>query len=401
VPSDPPVAGRRRGAWLRAVRAVAKKELLETRRDRRTLIAAVLLPAVTMPLVVLAMPLLAQRQQQEVRDRPARVAVVGAAAAALAASGTAAASLRVVAVANPRRALLEGAVEVVIEETGAAGQRPRRLVVLFDESRPASAAAVNKVVAAAARLAQDELEAALRARGTTTLDVLTSVVEPRSLASPERMGGALLATVLPFFVAIWLLLGGQYAALDVGVGERERGSLEALLVTPPARSALVTGKFLAVLVPALLALAVMLLAATASLAAGGGFLPSGPVRIALLPVQVGLVGVVGFALAALLSAAQLVVSLAARTLREAQQAFAGLYLIVAVPSMLVALLDGAPGGRAAGVVPVLNAAAALRQILIGWPDAGLLVATTCSLVVLAAATLVWGSRLLHAGFPNR
>jgi sodium transport system permease protein len=378
---------------------VAAKELLETRRDRRTLVAAVLLPAITMPLVVLAMPLLVQRQQQAVRDRPARVAAVGPGARALAAAGEAAGRLRLVESLDARGALLEGRVDAVVEEADP-GSQPVRLALLFDGSRPASAAAVEKVLAVAARAAQQALEEAAHSRGTTAADVLTVTVEPRDLASPERMGGALLATVVPFFVAVWVLLGGQYAALDVGVGERERGSLEALLITPPARTALVAGKFLAVLGPALLALGVMLAAATVSVAAGGERLPSGPARIALSPWQIAQIGAIGLALAALLSAAQLAVSLGARTLREAQQAFAGLYLAVAIPSMAAAVVGEGPS-RLGVLIPVFNAAVAFRRILLGTPEPAWLAATAGSLLALAGLILLWGAALLQAGAPNR
>ncbi|MDR7455588.1 MAG: ABC transporter permease subunit [Armatimonadota bacterium] len=401
MPTGPSAAASRRWAWARAARAVAAKELLEARRDRRTLVAAVLLPAVTMPLVVLAMPLLLQRQQQAVRDRPARVAAVGPGAQALAAAGQAAGRLRLVDAADARQALLVGLVDAVVEDTGEATGRSRRLALLFDGSRPASAAAVEKLLAVTARIAQHELEDALRARGTTVTEVLSISMDARDIASPERMGGALLATVLPFFVAVWALLGGQYAALDVGVGERERGSLEALLVTPPARTALVAGKFLAVLGPALLALGVMLTAATVSLAAGGRWLPTGPVRIALGPGQIAQIGTVGLALAALLSAGQLAVSLVARTLREAQQAFAGLYLAVAIPSMAAAMVDEGLPGQLGAVIPVFNAAVAFRHILLGTPQPVWFAATAGSLLALAGLVLLWGTTALQTDAPNR
>ncbi|MCL6553047.1 MAG: hypothetical protein K6W08_08000, partial [Firmicutes bacterium] len=51
------------GRWWRAERAVAAKELAEARRDRRTVVAAVLLPALLMPVAVFVVPMLASRQQ--------------------------------------------------------------------------------------------------------------------------------------------------------------------------------------------------------------------------------------------------------------------------------------------------------------------------------------------------
>lgn len=375
--------------------AVFRKEMVEAFRDRRTLIAAVVLPALTMPVVVLAMPVLVHRQQAALRDRPARVAVEGGDASGLAAFGFDEGTLSLVSVPRPRAALLRGEIDAVLVDEGAAPGRPRAVTVLYDETRPASSAAVQKVSQVAARLALRDLETAARARGADPAGLFSVVVAPRNVAPPERTGGALLATALPFFLAVWLLLGGQHAAIDVGVGERERGSLEALLATPPPRTALVGGKFLAVLAPSLLAVGVMLAAGVTTLALGGRLLSAGPVAVSLpIWVLVRLL-LVGAALGGFLSAAQLALSLGASTLREAQQAFAGLYLVVALPVMLLPFLGDWAGQPWAVLVPVLNAAMAFRAILAAEIPPGVLLATLASLVVLTVPVFLGGARLLE------
>jgi len=70
-------------------------------------------------------------------------------------------------------------------------------------------------------------------------------VEERDLADP-RARAAQLTAMLPFFVLMAVLYGALNAALDTTAGERERGSLEPLLMNPAPRSALVIGKWGAV-----------------------------------------------------------------------------------------------------------------------------------------------------------
>ncbi len=385
----------RPGRWRRAVLAVFRKELIETLRDRRTLIAALVLPALTMPIVVLAMPVLAQRQQAVLRDRPVRIAVEGGDAGGLLTLGFDEGAFSLVSVPRPRAALLRGEVDAVLVDEGRAPGKPRVVAVLYDETRLASAAAVPRINQVASHLARRDLEAAARSGGVDPAGLISVVVDPRNIAPPERAGGALLATALPFFLAVWLLLGGQYAALDVGVGERERGSLEALLISPPARTALVAGKFLAVLVPALLAVAVMLVSGIVTLALGSRLLTASPVAVSLPAGVATRLLLVGIALGGLLSAAQLSISLAARTLREAQQAFTGLYLVVALPVMLVPLLGDWMGRPWAALVPVLNAALAFRATLAAELPLGTLLATLGSLAALTVPVLLWGVRLLE------
>ncbi len=382
----------RPGHWRRAAMAVFRKEMRETLRDRRTLVAAVVVPAIIMPLVVLAMPALARRQETALRERPARIAVEGGDASGLAAAGFNERIFSIVSTASPRGALQRGEVDAVLVDEGSRA-RPRRVTVLFDDTRQASRAAVEKVTQVAARLALRELQAAARGQGLSLEQLLPVVIEPRPLVS-SRAGGALLGTALPFFLAVWLLLGGQYAALDVGVGERERGSLDALLVSPPPRGAIVAGKFLAVLVPAVVAAVVMVAASLVSLRLGAPLLgdqaaPSFSAGVA------GRLLLVGVALGGLLSAVQLVLSLGARSLREAQQAFTGLYLLVALPVMLVPLLDD--GGERAWMplVPVLNAGLAFRDVLAGRALASQLGITVGVLVLAAAPILLLGARILE------
>jgi sodium transport system permease protein len=379
--------------WWQAAVAVFRKELTETIRDRRTLMAALVLPAIMMPLVVLVLPVMIQRQQDALRNRPARVAASGQSAAALAAVGVSDGTLVLVQVSDLRRALLRGEVDAALLQSTMPGRRPAVVTVLYDETRPASQAAVQKVGQLAARIALRDLEDAARARGADPSALLSIALDQQNVATPERAGGALLATGLPLFVAIWAMLGGQYAALDVGVGERERGSLDALRMTPPARSALAAGKFLAVLTPAILATVVMLASALATLAVGGRALGPDAVRLAVSPGAAFTILAAGASLAAALSASQLAVSLGARTLREAQQAFAALYVIVVVPVLMEPFVaPSTPPGTA--LVPILNAVRAVRMALTGGAPPGFVAVTVVVLLGLAAAIVAASARLI-------
>lgn len=380
---------------------IFRKELLEVVRDRRTLAAAVLLPAILMPVAVLVMPVLARRQQAAVADRPARVAVVGGDTTGLAARGFDDRVFSLVSVPDPRAALLAGTVDAVLVDEGPAQGGPRIVAVLYDETRPRSAAAAQKAAQVAARLVLQDLETAARERGLDPMGLIRMVVEPRNVATPRRMGGALLGTALPFFLAVWLLLGGQYAALDAGVGERERGSLEALLVAPQSRWAIVCGKLLSVLAPAVLALVTMLASGTAAARLGARWLASEPVEVAIGLPAIGWLLFIGLALAGLLSAAQLGVSLAARTLREAQQGFTGLYLLVAIPVMLMPFLGDLGDWPGVWAVPVLNAALAFQAIFAEAALPARLLATAGSLALLAVLAMAWGVRTLERAAPAK
>ena len=90
---------------------------------------------------------------------------------------------------------------------------------------------------------QATLRLAVRGVAAATLEVVR--VEERDLADPATRA-AQLATMVPFFVLMAVLYGALNAALDTTAGERERGSLEPLLMNPAPRLSIVLGKWGAV-----------------------------------------------------------------------------------------------------------------------------------------------------------
>jgi sodium transport system permease protein len=84
----------------------------------------------------------------------------------------------------------------------------------------------------------------LQLRGVSPLLSLPVGVNEVDVATPTGRAVVVLG-FMTYFVLFALLMGGLYLAIDSTAGERERGSLEALLSLPVARSALVGGKILA------------------------------------------------------------------------------------------------------------------------------------------------------------
>jgi len=92
---------------------------------------------------------------------------------------------------------------------------------------------------------QEQALLRLAMRGVSPVALEAVAVEERDLADPAARA-ALWAGIVPFFVLMAVLYGALNAALDTTAGERERGSLEPLLMNPTSRLALVLGKWGAV-----------------------------------------------------------------------------------------------------------------------------------------------------------
>ncbi len=72
-------------------------------------------------------------------------------------------------------------------------------------------------------------------------------IQQQNVAPPEKVGGAVLGGIVPYFVILLCLTGAMYPAMDLTAGEKERGTIETILCSPVSRTHLVLGKFLMVL----------------------------------------------------------------------------------------------------------------------------------------------------------
>ncbi len=356
------------GAWL----AVFRKELIEALRDRRTIVVALILPVLMMPVATLGIPYLADRQAAELEDRPAVITVIGAEnARGLIALGLRREWIRVVDVNDPARAVQNREVEAVLIiprgflETLADGKAS--VTVMYDESDLASRVARERLARLIATYSIEVTERRLERRGLTRRDLAPIDLIERDVASRTRLGGLLMAGLLPFFIAVWAVLGGQYAALDIGAGERERRTLEALLVTPPPRWALAAGKFLAISMASLMAVLVVIVVTLLTLRLGAAMRLAEleKASITISPGAAGLLLLVALALVGFLSALELALSLAARGVREAQQYFTPVYLLFTLPAMAAQFLEGWARSWWTYLIPGLNAVFALRGLLLG------------------------------------
>jgi sodium transport system permease protein len=158
-------------------------------------------------------------------------------------------------------------------------------------------------------------------------------VGERDLSTAASRAGVALAT-LPMFVLLAAFIGGMSVAADVTAGERERASLESLLVTPASRAGLVAGKWMATTLVALATVALALMMCHVLLQhprVQSVDLPLGlsafdAVRIFLLLAP----------LAMLATAVQLAIALVARTYKEAQTHLSLLVFLPMIPGFLLA-----------------------------------------------------------------
>lgn len=232
-------------AWV-----VLLKELRDALRDRRTLLMVVLSSVAIGPVILVGISALIAGLEAQAESREVWVAGLEHAP-----------TLRnylerqtYVAKAAPvdhERQLVQrrfGDAVIVVpssfEAELAAGERPLVEVVSASVNNRAESS-LRRVVRLLHGFNQEVAVLRLAHRGVSPAVLEAVKVEERDLSDPRARASRFTA-MLPFFVLMAVLYGALAAALDTTAGERERGSLEPLLMTPASRPALVLGKWGAV-----------------------------------------------------------------------------------------------------------------------------------------------------------
>ena len=235
---------------LSATLTVFRKEIIDALRDRRTLLVVLASSVLMGPLVLVALSAFIASFEARAEKREVFVAGIEHAPSLQnyferqtysikAAPENFEAQLRAATLADP--------VLVVPADFEAAllrGEMPL-LEVVSDSANKQAESGTGRLTRLLAGFSRERATLSLALRGVSPELLEPVQVEERDLASTQTRATQVTG-MLPFFVLMAVLYGALNAALDTTAGERERGSLEPLLMNPSERWALVLGKWGAV-----------------------------------------------------------------------------------------------------------------------------------------------------------
>ncbi|ADR36537.1 ABC-2 type transporter [Oceanithermus profundus DSM 14977] len=371
---------------------VALKEIVSTWRDKRTIRNVLVLPVLLMPLFMYGPAFLmsdiesrtqATVQKVGVRDLPPEVLELFAPA-----------NLEPIPVDDPKAAVEAERVDAAI-----VWRDGRFVIYAMEGAKPVKAG----LVVAKVRRVLDRYKDALVAERLRAVGLDPGVLEPfevevSDVSPPEAQGAGVLGGMIPYFLMLFIMMGAMAVVIDATAGEKEKGTLEALLAAPVAHLELATGKMFAGLVFAVVTsisgLAGLLLggALFRSLAQGETFeAMSGSFSLSFEATLLLFVTAVLYA--AFITALLVAVGMYARSYKEAQTYVSPLYMVLIVPLLVLMFAsDFLSQNLWLYALPVFNVYLAIDQIIkaqIG--SAALLVTWLSSLIYVAAATY-WASR---------
>ena len=232
------------------------KEMLELLRDKKTFIFTVLVPIVAMPLIFGGMGYLTSTMFKKSEHAELTYAVFGRAnAPQLVARFAAEKSFHEVTLASEDQ--IKAAIDhdrikfalVIPDGFDAALSAHRQAGVVLHYNNAVAVDLTRKRVAAVidehnAALREDALSAMKMSRAELRFALNPIRLEEISTAGTRERMGAVVGGFLPYILLMVCLMAAMYPAIDLGAGEKERGTLETLLLAPIPRTSLVLAKFL-------------------------------------------------------------------------------------------------------------------------------------------------------------
>ncbi|NDV89738.1 ABC transporter permease subunit [Alteromonas sp. 345S023] len=217
------------------------------------------------------------------------------------------------------------------------------------------------------------------------------VIEQQNIADDREVWGERIGGLLPYFIFILCLQGAMAPASDLGAGEKERGTLETLLISPMDRYKLVLGKFLTICCAGL----ITALITVSSMALWGIILSQG-MAVEFVVEVMAMVGILDFVLiflmlipvVAIFAAVLLSLSIYARSFKEAQSYMGSLIMVVIFP-VIIAMMPGVELKGGWIWVPLTNVALAMKELFKGTMDYFALFGIFTSTAIIAGALIAF------------
>ena len=212
------------------------------------------------------------------------------------------------------------------------------------------------------------------------LDIINKDMSTKKETIGKAVGG-----LIPYMLVIFIFLGAMYPAIDLGAGEKERGSLETLLSSPATKFEITVGKLMVVSLAGM----VSGLISVVGISAPFYFIGNIPDQIKstvleiISPFIIVSVIILMIPIAIFFASMLLSISFYARSFKEAQSLMGPLNIVIIVPLMLT-LGPGIEIDHITALIPLINVGLLTKEILAGSAQPIYFIETLSSLLFFAA-----------------
>ncbi len=374
---------------------IFRKEILEMLRDKRTLFATIVLPVVLYPVLFIGFSSIMSRQTEVLEQRGATIALIDSIATGKPETRAAFELIRQNLDATPKLTLSSHpqnwardyadkkiqAVVSVSDSLSPSGLLTYKVGIRYDASGDEGQVLFGKLERTLTQVSQVMIGQRLSALEVEQEYIKPLLIQKIDTSTSAKKMGSVLGMILPYIVILMLVTGASVVAADLVAGEKERRTLETLLVSSATRGEIVLGKYLTIFTMAMINVVINLISISFSvsyllsqfgLESGGVKFPVGSLLILLLAM---------IPLATLFTALLLSISTFSRNMKEART----YEQPIMIASMLMGMVSFIPSVEISSLlalVPVINIALLFKAVLIGeWQLSHLLITVGSTLVL--------------------
>ena len=399
----------------KTILTIWKKEIRDTIRDRRTLLAMVIMPMFLMPVLTIGLFKFMDYQMEKQAEKVVKVSIVEKGeASVLIGMIRSQEKIEIVETNNNiKKAIADGDLDlgIIIPENfqeNIKNQEVVEITIIQKSTNIDSESALARIYFLVANFNNQMLQERFADQEISPKILSKVVVVSEDVASEKETGGFILGLMIPLFIVMWSIMGGQYTAIDVSAGEKERKTLEALLFVPIKRMDIVLGKFLAVSTVSLTSVIVSIGSFYIALIYSGGFGPmttntqglgaekmaeSIIVNFSIDPQAILILLVISLFLVLMFSAIILSIAIFAKSFKEAQSYISPSYLVVILPVVLVNSMPGFEPAFWFFALPAVNATLLFKEVLMGVYNSGHILLTLSSLIIYSVIAIFIATKI--------
>jgi sodium transport system permease protein len=377
---------------------VLKKELRDLFRDRKTVLVSILLPLLLFPLMFFGIGKATSTNTKKVEEN-FNIAIKGGDNSQFVSFIKGEQKIKLKTSENLEEDVKEGNLLLALEvpdniDTLIKEEKKAGVNIIYDNTSQQSMMAQSIIENYIQEYSKQIVATRLQQRNMDTSILTPVMIEYKTTAKEdEGLGKMMLAMMLPMFLVIFSVTGPMGAAVDLGAGEKERGTLEPLLTTKVGRMAMLWGKFGAISVIGLLA------TLSSLIGIGIAFYQSGrsAMDMSLSAGSLSSIGVAGMALIFVITilltlvfgSLELAISMYARSFKEAQTYLAPLNIIAIIPTYATYMLDARNIDTFYFHIPIANAVCLIKELISGVFNTGHILITFGWIIVYIVGSILF------------
>jgi len=384
------------------IKLICIKELVGTIRDKRTIIAMIIVPLIFYPLLFAGIGYFNKVGSMKSEEAASKIIIYGAEfAPQLVKHLQDYEKIEILIIEDESPSKLQnGDIQAVLVipsdyKEKIEQEEPNKLVLKYDATEAKSRIAqkrVNQII--------EEYKSEIILQRLSRLNLQEEFLTPlilqeENIATAEKMTGSFLAVLLPYLIIILIFTGAMHTAVDITAGEKERGTIATLLVSQISRLEIVLGKCFAVILISFTSMVLGLIGLTLAFLSGASI--AGGIEGVQFGISINtilLLLLVLFPLVGLASAVLVMVGIFARNIREASSYITPIYML----TIFLGIISISQGMELTGkmfLIPVLNSSFVFKELLMGKIYWNHIITTFSANIIIAGIALFGATRLFN------